>query len=145
MVELVGLDREAVLSVVESESLEFPLCVDVTRERRFRSRAPYVFLSDGGGCACGMLTDEADWDAPTWDMDRDLAGQLAETITMLGEAAGCDMSLQALWAGDSPTSTVEIDLHALSDLAARSLLGTRTRYLVTTRARADRAGSQFAG
>lgn len=132
-VELVGLDREAVTSLVANLGSADLLLTEVTPKRWLGSKIPYVVLSEGGGCACSLLSEDADWNAPRWAMEPHFLPRLAATITALGDATVCPMVLEARWAGVSSTETIELELDALSDLAARGQLGTKTRYRVAAR------------
>jgi hypothetical protein len=129
-VELVGLDRDAVTSLVATLGSADLLRIEVSPKRWFGSKTPYLLPSEDGGCACSLLSDDADWNAPAWAMEAHLRPKLAATLTAIGQAITCPMVLEALWAGDSPSETVDLDLEVLSDLAARSQLGTKTRYRV---------------
>ena len=133
-VELVGLDREAVVSAVDTASQTADvLQVDVTPKRLFGPKTPYLFVTEGGGCACSLLRDDADWEAPTWAMEAHLLRRLAATITALGQSADAPLVFEALWLGDEAEETVELGLEELASLAAASRLGTRTRYVVSAR------------
>src|SRR5215218_7675873 len=48
-----------------------------------RQRPARAYLSDGRGCACGLLADDADWDAEAWSMRPDILEPLARTVEVL--------------------------------------------------------------
>jgi len=85
-------------------------------------------ISEGGGCACSLLSDQADWDADTWAMRPEILEQLARTLQILGEDGPPNLSVQALWVGETPGETVRVTTATLVTLARSSRLGTRTRY-----------------
>ncbi len=81
------------------------------------------------GCACDLLADDADWDAPTWAMHAAGRAALAATLGVLaGVAPGA--TVEVLWAGDAAEREVAVTPAELAGLAQASALGTRTRYVV---------------
>ena len=91
-------------------------------------RLTRVTISEEGGCACSLLSDEADWNADVWAMRADILERLAATVKAVAAVVPDGLALEALWAGDAPNQTVHIDARDLAALAASSRLGTRTRY-----------------
>ena len=86
--------------IAASASLEDGL--QVWAEKRWFGRKPrYLFISDGqNSCACSFLTDNADWDADTWDMDLKLLSHLGATLSKLHNLMPEGFYFEALWAGD---------------------------------------------
>src|SRR5262245_36415068 len=69
----------------------------------FNRGNPRVSLSERGkGCACSMLTDDADWNAATWDLREDVVSALADTLTTIHRHAGNGFAFEGLWIGDRP-------------------------------------------
>lgn len=93
---------------------------------------PRLSISEagGGGCACSMLTEQADWNAPAWDVRPELLQPLANTLAFISERAPAGFVLEALWAGDNPEKSVEISIDDLLDLVRENRMGTKTRYIV---------------
>src|SRR5262245_17750275 len=87
-------------------------------------------VSDGSGCACSLLADDADWDAPAWSLRPEIRDSLARTIEMFGESLGTEFTFEAIWIGDKVKERRTVDLAGLVELARRGVLGTRTCYLV---------------
>ena len=85
-------------------------------------------ISEEGGCACSLLSDQADWNADTWAMRPEILEQLARTLQILVEEGPPNLSVQALWVGETPGETVRVTTATLVTLARSSGLGTRTRY-----------------
>src|ERR1044071_2662612 len=57
---------------------------------------PRLSLSEKGeGCACSMLTDDADWNAATWDMRGDVVVAVADTLMTIPRRNG--FAFEALW------------------------------------------------
>src|ERR1043166_8696952 len=55
------------------------------------------------GCSCSLLTDNADWNKPTWDIVQKARDGLCEALKLLhSEARG--FTFQAIWIGDKPES-----------------------------------------
>jgi hypothetical protein len=90
-----------------------------------------AFISDGSGCACSLLTDDADWDAEVWAMRPEVLDPLAVTIERLIDAAPEGLIVEALWIGDVPERTITVIAAELGELARTSRLGTHTRYEIT--------------
>jgi len=92
---------------------------------------PRLSISDvGEGCACSMLTDEADWNALTWDIQPELLGNLALTLLFISERAPNGYIFEALWAGDKPEKNLEVSLNELLDIVQKNQIGTKARYIV---------------
>jgi hypothetical protein len=88
-------------------------------------------ICEEGGCACSLLTDDADWDAPFWSMRPEALDPLAQTLEAVGAAAPEGFTVAALWAGDAPSQEQYVSLEGLIALARAGRLGTRTRYRVS--------------
>jgi hypothetical protein len=66
-------------------------------------------FSRDGGCSCSLMSDNADWNEPVWELDPEILEPLAKALQMLGEEAG-GFTFQAIWAGDSAETTSETSL-----------------------------------
>lgn len=86
--------------------------------------------SERGGCACGFLAEDADWDAESWSMEPEVLGPLARTLRLLAQHGPRDLVIAAEWAGDRGTEPVSVSPEELGALAARSQIGTRSRYTI---------------
>jgi len=109
------------------------LQMQTTHQPRWRwGRAVPVraVISEDGGCACGFLNDDADWDAATWAMQADAAERLAKAIEIVAAEGPSEFSLEALWVGDSAQDVVTLSSKELIAHARSSTLGTRTKYQV---------------
>lgn len=96
-------------------------------------RAPALAtITEDGGCACGLLSDDADWNADTWLMRPEILEPLARTLQILADEGPATLFLEALWAGDAPLETARVTVTELVMLARSSRLGTRTRYEVSS-------------
>ena len=87
-----------------------------------------VVLSENGGCACSLLSDQADWNADAWAMRPEVLEQLARTLQILVEEGPPNLAVEALWVGETPRETIAVTAAELVTLARLSGLGTRTRY-----------------
>ena len=68
-----------------------------------------LHFSVDGGCSCSLMTDNADWNAPTWDLDANTLDGLARALAAVAnEAEG--FTLQAIWIGEKPQSCERIPL-----------------------------------
>jgi hypothetical protein len=77
------------------------------------------------GCACDLLADDADWNAPTWAMHATGRAALAATLGALaGVAPGA--VVEVLWAGDAVEREMAVTPAELVELAQASALGRGT-------------------
>jgi hypothetical protein len=114
-----------------AETTDAPLDVVFWNGRRLLGRgSPSLGLSPKGGCACEVLTDEADWDAPTWDMLPAARSDLATTLAQLAAVLPRPFSFQAIWISDTVDRDHSVSLDELLGLASEGRLGTRDRYTV---------------
>jgi hypothetical protein len=94
-------------------------------------------ISDGGGwhgssCACSLLADSANCNAPTWDIDLRARDKLVETIAILAAHLPRPFSIEAIWDGDPVDREHEVTADALVTLVADDALGTRDRYVMSS-------------
>jgi len=82
------------------------------------------------GCACELLAESADWNAPTHDMTPDAASRLAATLAWITSHYRAPLAVEVVWDGDGIEVEEQVDATALAELARTSRLGTRTRYVV---------------
>mgnify|MGYP007022262598 CR=1 FL=1 len=93
---------------------------------------PRLSISElGEGCACSMLTDEADWNAPEWDIRPELLPHIANALAFICEQAPNGVVLEALWAGDKLDATIELSLEELTIIVMANRLSTKAKYIVT--------------
>ena len=90
-------------------------------------------ISEDGGCACSLLSDDADWNADAWAMRPEILEQLARTLRILADEGPPNLSVEALWVGEAPSETASVTPSELVELARSSRLGTRTRYELAPR------------
>jgi len=83
-----------------------------------------------GGCGCSFLTDNADWNAPTWDMIPSTLPRLADILHSIRKQTSSGFSFEALWVGDSPTEECHVTIDELVRLVGQCKLGMRTKYWV---------------
>jgi len=93
-------------------------------------RGEFVIPGPEGGGGCSFLTDQADWNAPTWDMLPSPRAALAETLRTLRRHTTHGFSFEAIWTGDSPVEDRVLSVEALASLAEQNGIATRIRYLV---------------
>jgi hypothetical protein len=88
-------------------------------------------ISENGGCACGLLSDEADWNADFWAMRPEILEPLARTLQILIDQGPPHLTVAAAWLVTESRQTVNVTAAELVALARSSRLGTRTNYEVT--------------
>ena len=94
------------------------------------SRMATAVLAWEGGCACPMLTDQADWNAPFWDLRKDVLPSFADALKSIGLALKSDFEFYAVWQGDQVISDKEVNLLELMETVQENQLGNRIRYRV---------------
>ncbi|UCG57337.1 MAG: hypothetical protein JSU70_21020 [Phycisphaerales bacterium] len=104
-----------------------------TSERKNWLRKPtgLVFLfEEGEGCACSMLTDEADWGQPYWDLRPEVLPVIANTVERLASSIKEPFQFEALWAGDHPEQNMAVTATELADLIKAGKIGQKITYNV---------------
>ena len=87
-------------------------------------------ISEGGGCACSMLADDADLYAPYWSMRPEARAPLASTVEHIAAHGWGEFGLQALWVSDDAEGEEVLSVPEMLAVIRAGRLGTRTRYLV---------------
>ena len=130
-VELFGVEKkDAQLFAAEERASIMDLRFEGTTGL-FNRGNPYLSLSERGErCACSMLTDNADWNASTWDMREDVLDALAESLLTIERLAGNGFVFEALWVGDRPTAEQRVTIDDLADRVRGNQVGTKVRYVV---------------
>ena len=134
-VRVQGADAEALEKAAVATSSEgAPMQMGVFKPRR---KEPELTISagdgwHGSGCACSLLAETADWNAPTWDMEPRARRDLAQTIDVLARHLPRPFSIEALWDGDPVEREHRVTVVDVVDLANADALGTRDRYIVST-------------
>jgi hypothetical protein len=120
-----------VAEIAEAASRTGPLHVRVAKGNATR-RTPRVFLSEPRqGCACSMLTDDADWNASVWDMHEPSRERLAAGIALLARSARGPMTFHALWQGERAAHERTLSVDELVSLVRRGAIETKARYVVS--------------
>ena len=119
---------ERIASRYSSVNLDFN--IDGTTSLLGRGNPRLSISEKGEGCACSMLTDEADWNAPTWDIRREVLPDLALALLFISELASNGFNFEAIWAGDKPEKNIEVSLDAILEIVQKNQIGTKARYIV---------------
>jgi len=96
---------------------------------RVEKRHGEFHISVDGGCSCSLMSDNADWNAPTWDLDPKVLDGLARALRLLAEEAG-GFELQALWIGDEPQTRSHSSLSKVVSDLQQNRLRNRHVYVV---------------
>jgi hypothetical protein len=123
-------DREVLEAAARAASTA-GLQVNVAHASRLQSasnRPVRATISEDGGCACSLLTDEEA--EGTWSIRPEMLDAFSTTLEMLASQGPPSLAVEALWVGDKPEQTVEVSPRELGILARHNRLGTRTRYSV---------------
>ena len=131
-VEVSAAEREQLERAARAASAN-GLCVTVDHSVRWpwaRQRPVRASISEDATCACSLLSDDADWNAAVWAMRPDVLEPLGRTLELLAAQGPPVIAVQALWVGERPREETRVSVSELANLARRSQLGTRTRYVV---------------
>jgi hypothetical protein len=83
------------------------------------------------GCACSLLTDNADWNSLYSDMIPEFLPDLAQLLKLLRQNTKSGFSFQALWVGETPLEHIKISIDELVQVIENGKIGTKTKYLIT--------------
>jgi hypothetical protein len=95
-----------------------------------RGNARFNISETGEGCACSMLTDDADWNAEFWDLQSALLPHTANLLSLLNERVPNGFIFEALWADDRPTETLTVSFDELRNLVLKNQIKTKAKYVV---------------
>jgi hypothetical protein len=90
-----------------------------------RRHAPRLALH-----ACGLLAEDADWDAATWSMTKEGSAGLSAAFGRLFQATSGEVRIAALWEGDQAETERAISQQEMVKIAAEGELSTKTRYVI---------------
>jgi hypothetical protein len=80
--------------------------------------------------ACELLSEEADWNSPTWTLTADGRKTLSVAINAIFADAAGPIEFEALWEGDRADTEQTVSRSDLLSLVDADGLGTKTRYHV---------------
>jgi len=89
-----------------------------------------LWFSRDGGCSCSLLSDNADWNEPVWDLEPEILEPLAKALEVLGEEAG-GFTFQAIWAGDKAETSSESTLPEILQEIRNNQIKNKHVYKVT--------------
>jgi len=131
-IEADATDRER-LAVAALAASAFGLRVDIEHTSRWpwaQRTTVRATITDGGGCACGLLSDDADWSSESWRMRPDIVEPLARTLEVLLQHGPGRVALEAFWAGDRPHREVRLASNEMGAIVRGKGLGTKVRYII---------------
>ena len=100
-------------------------------KRWFKKRSRFLFISkENRGCACDLLTDDADWDAETWDIIESYLPDLSLIISSLSEEIPEGFIFEALWAGDVQKGKLLVTAEELSKIIRSNKIKIKITYQV---------------
>ena len=77
-----------------------------------------------------MLTEDADWDARTWDMDKSNLPRLAQAIHTFSEELGNEFTFRVAWIGETTLRKQPIVLPYLVNVIREGRIENRVEYVV---------------
>ena len=104
------------------------------RRRLFKRRAvgASLVMPDRMGSRY-LLSDQAIWDEPFWDLEPEFRPKLATSFRILGEFLPQGFRFRATWVGDEVRETFSLSADELAERAAASAINEYTVYLVPPR------------
>ena len=99
-----------------------------------RGNARFNISEANEGCACSMLTDDADWNAEFWDLQPALLPHTANLLSLINERVLDGFIFEALWAGDRPAETLTVSFDELKDSVLKNQIKTKAKYVVENNA-----------
>ena len=75
-----------------------------------------------------ILTDDADWDAETWDMEREGLEHLERGVRSIYERSTIGIEVGIIFPPDKVEHFDTVSIEEMSSLIRNSALGTRTCY-----------------
>lgn len=110
-------------------SIETPLYVRV--ERKWLDKRPYVKISEGGpGCACALLSDDADWSETSVILRSEVLPSLITTLKSLHADFSGHFEFEARWIGDPIKHKVAVTIDELFQVIENNDIAQFTRYRV---------------
>ena len=120
----------------KNSGLHFTLRHRAVRWPWARQKPAIVYIS-AGGCACSLLSDDADSDDEYWALEPKAAEQLGTGLEIFALHGPGRVSFQALWLGERVDRDVTIDPAALAALIRAKGTGVKVRYILDRRANND--------
>lgn len=126
--------KEAELFAAQTLSSSVELYFQGTTSFFGRDNARFNISEAGQGCACSMLTDDADCNFEFWDFQPSLLPPTASLLANINERVPNGFIVEALWAGDKPEETLTVSIDELKDLVLKNQIKTKAKYVVENNA-----------
>lgn len=134
-VELLQMPKkEAELFAEQIPSSSVELYFQGTTSFFGRGNARFNISETGQGCACSMLTDNADWNDEFWDFQPSVLLPTANLLAHINERVPNGFIVEALWAGDKLEETLTVSFDELKDLVLQNQIKTKAKYVVENNA-----------
>ena len=128
-IELHGVEPSTAAEIAEYSSSRHDLSVKATKPSKIA--ASFSVAEYAEGCACSLLADDADWNAPAWSFRPDVLPKLANVVRALLSRARGQVVLEALWIGNDADRTERVTTRQLLATIDAGSLGTKTRYVIS--------------
>jgi len=103
-----------------------------SRRTFFRRRSPELNIAEKPRhCACSLLANDADWDAPTWSMRPEILPRLAVSLAAIRQQTKDGFAFDALWGGDGAFYDKQVSPDEIRAIVEHGQISTESRYLVT--------------
>lgn len=85
-------------------------------------------VSETGGCACSLLSDNADWNAEFWSMRPEVLEPLAATLQAVVKGGISCLTVEAVWNAEQASLERRMSLEEFIEEVRAGRIRTRTRY-----------------
>jgi len=102
------------------------------RKSKFSKRGSHLMIVElgAGGCACSLLTDEAGFDSPTWQLRLEVLDGLASLVNRIWDTVGGLLTFDALWYAEAPVENRDVTIEELYAIIGNNKIGSKTRYFI---------------
>jgi len=118
---------------VEGDFLDGATLSLIPQHGHYREKRTAAFnISDiqVGGCACGLLTETASWEADTWQFKLGMLPLLEETIVRIAKHSRRGFTFEAAWHGKELPHEQRVTTKELRQIIKENRVSTTTKYRV---------------
>lgn len=99
-------------------------------KKKWLDKRLFVNLSQEEGCACSLLSDDADWKEPIWKLRGNALPRLAGTLRSLHGMFEAGFEFEAMWINDQIKQRFKVSIDELLTLVNENRIANFTRYIV---------------
>jgi len=121
-IHIKGLDKNLGEEIIEQATIKGGLVIHYSSG--FKKTPPHLYLSDGGGCACGLLGRNCDWKNNRWYLKQEMRGRMILTLDRLHRtvSGGFDLVIDPFKPIIPPEKEKTISLKEIKKLVSSNTL-----------------------